>query len=266
MEKQYPFVQEIDSFLLSHGIVRDGYVIPVPVDALTPEQAVEAQKQLSHAAGSSIFVTQDRWMTQRPVLEARLLAHHGIFRQVYARNCDVRRIDKPTAASFLAGTHSYADASCKYRYGLFLKRSTGEKGEGNIAAGTLVAVSEFSSARNWKKGDRTIRSFEWVRYASLPGIRVVGGMGKILKHFISEIGPDDIMSYADLEWSDGEAYRQLGFVCEGRKDPVLFRIDTDSWTRTPLRPGDELSAESPDNCRWFMNWGSLKYRLKLVDY
>ena len=130
--------------------------------------------------------------------------------------------------------------------------------------GTLVAVAEFSNARRWKKEEKTISSYEWTRYASLPGLRVNGGMGKILNTFIKEVKPDDIMTYADLEWSEGKVYESLGFVGEGRKEAVLFRIDTNSWRRTPVR--GNVTEEKNGSAPWYMNFGSAKYRLKLTEY
>ena len=190
---------------------------------------------------------------------ARLLAHLQVFSQAFARNCEVRRIEKPQAEAFLRANHSYGPAACRYRYGLFLKRQTGHLAADTLAPGTLIAVATFSNARRWIKGDREIRSYEWTRYASLPGLRVSGGMGKMLKSFIDEVGPDDIMSYADLEWSQGNVYQTLGFTLEGQKEPVLFSVDTDTWTRVPLKPGMTGNL-------FFRNCGSNKYRLKLTDY
>ena len=130
---------------------------------------------------------------------------------IFARNCTVRRIDKPTAARFLDRYHRLGDTTSRYRYGLFTVRTTGKE-ELRLEPGTLVAVAGFSNARRWRKGDRTISSYEWVRYASLEGVRVVGGMGKTLKAFIKDVEPDDVMSYADILSDDsGDAYRVLGF-------------------------------------------------------
>ena len=115
--------------------------------------------------------------------------------------------------------------------------------------------------------DRTIRSYEWIRYASLPVLRISGGMGKILKTFIEEVQPDDIMSYADLEWSEGTVYEQLGFTLEGKKDPVLFGIDSE-WNRSPVKTGmtyPDVIAGQTGNL-FYMNFGSNKYRLKLTEY
>ena len=60
-------------------------------------------------------------------------------------------------------------------------------------------------------------------------------MGKLLKAFIKDVRPDDVMSYADASWSSGDVYRKLGFKEEGAK---IF----------------------PDGGK------SLKFRLKLTEY
>ena len=225
-----------------------------------------------------LIITEDRWRTQGQMMRARLLAHLEVFTPIYARNCEVRRIDKTMAKEFLEANHSYGHASCKHCYGLFLKRHTGhiakeiESCGDSVSSteypspGTLVAVATFSNARKWTKGDQTIRSYEWTRYASLPQLRLCGGMGKVLKAFIKDVQPDDIMSYADLEWSPGDVYMELGFELESQKEPVLFSVDTDSWQRIPIK--QELQAEIQESAshRYYMNLGSNKYRLKLTDY
>jgi len=143
----------------------------------------------------------------------------GRLTTVFARNCIARRIDKHAAGAFLARYHRLGDAACRYRYGLFVRRSTGECESSDFKEGTLVAVGTFSNSRRMRDGSR---SYEWVRYASLGGCRVIGGMGKILDTFVEEIHPDDVMTYADGRWSDGQTYTLLGFVLEDRKEGGNF--------------------------------------------
>ena len=304
-------------------------ILPLEISAGTIEEAEAESENTEYAirmitreAGYPLIITEDRWRSQRQMMEARLLAHLELFSQAYARNCEVRRIEKAEAQEFLNRNHSYGYAACKYRYGLFLKRHTGhiaaemgfpirsgmtdgepgttdgkvEVPDGkvgrtsspvilnevkNLSEGTLIAVATFSNARRWVKEGKEIRSYEWTRYASLPDLRVSGGMGKMLKAFIKEVHPDDIMSYADLEWSEGEVYERLGFDAETRKEPVTFIIDPLTWERkairrSPVKPG--MTEEKPgmtegdnvipdligDLC--FRNFGSRKFRLKLTDY
>jgi hypothetical protein len=245
-------------------------ILPVGIKAATPAEAQDCaeaiQEFISRKSGPyPLIIPEDRWRRQTEMMKGRLLAHLEVFTPVYARNCEIRRIDKPTAAEFLNRTHTYGDAACKYRYGIFLKRNTGhvaKEGRCGIPAGTLIAAGTFSNARKWIKNGKEIRSYEWTRFASLPEVRISGGMGKILKAFIEEVHPDDIMSYADLEWSEGTVYEQLGFILEGRKDPVMFEIDTE-WERHPVK--NVIHTPTSGNL-FFCNFGSNKYRLKLTEY
>ena len=295
-------INEIRGFLASQGFessiqVRDGLeviatyaltskdartILPLRIDAESPEEAIVQSEAayavveaLSVGSGYPLIITEDRWNNQRDMMQQRILAHMEAFIPVYARNCEIRRIDKGTAAEFLNRTHSYGDASCRYRYGLFLKRYTGARkiqpGKGP-QPGELVAVATFSNARRWNKEGKVIRSHEWTRYASLPGVRINGGMGKFLKEFIKDANPDDIMTYADLEWSEGDVYMQLGFSLEGRKSPVVFHIDP-QWNRHPVHHekalpehhcGDELQLRHEN--LFYQNFGSNKFRLKLTEY
>ena len=142
---------------------------------------------------------------------------------VFARNCLIRRIEKPVAAAFLTRYHRLGSTGGRYFYGLFVRRSTGA-GELRLEEGTLVAVASFSSARRWQKPQGEVRSYEWIRYASLEGVRVTGGMGKLLNAFIEQVHPDDIMSYADADYPDGgEAYSVLGFRAEAEVERAGHR-------------------------------------------
>lgn len=251
------------------------------------QEAEEAVRMISSLEGYPVIIPEDRWHLQRKMMQERILAHLELFSQAYARNCETRRIDKAEAKAFLAENHSYGYAACRYCYGLFLKRHTGHIAEeirslGNARddreetrssnIGRLIAVATFSNARKWNKNGKEIRSYEWTRYASLPDMRVSGGMGKLLKAFIEEVQPDDIMSYADLEWSEGNVYKTLGFKTEMPKDPVLFEIDPSDWQRKALKrfpiratPQDDISGNTTGRL-FFRNFGSRKFRLKLTDY
>lgn len=133
---------------------------------------------------------------------------------IFARNCEVRKIDKPTASAFLAQHHRYGAAASRYHYGLFVSRAG--KHSDCFPIGSLVAVAQFSAPRKWQKDNREIRSYEWVRYASLSGWHICGGMGKMLQYFIDQVHPDDVMTYAPAPY-DGAVYQKLGFKKEEDK-------------------------------------------------
>lgn len=266
-------IQEDDESHLIYTTVPDGervrVILPLDIKACNAEEAEEVSSKAFdiiqdlrlQTGGYPLIITQDRWQYQREMMEKRLLAHMEIFAPIYARNCEIRRIDKNVAKEFLEKSHSYGHAACRYCYGMFLKRHTGHIAKNDrhgILPGELVAVATFSNARKWIKGEQIIRSYEWTRYASLPEVRISGGMGRFLKHFIKEVQPDDIMTYSDLEWSEGDVYTRLGFTLEGQKEPVTFVVD-DNWRRIPIKNGVGEGL-------FFQNFGSNKFRLKLTDY
>lgn len=246
--------------LLASATRPDTVIVAEPVKALTLEDAeMQSQRLSGLVTGLSgkkvVIVPEDVWRSRPEMLRMRLLAHLGKFRSVFARKTIVRRVDRTMSSAFFNACHTYGDASARYRYGLF-------------SGGELVACASFSSPRTWHKPKGIHKSAEWVRYASLPDVRVVGGMGKILKHFIEDAGPDDVMSYADLEWTDGEVYRKLGFREESLRPPVSFVIDPETFLRRPLPAGDGGSqADSSLNCHagslFHVNLGSVKYRLDI---
>lgn len=232
--------------------------IAVPVTAKSMEEAAMQTYQLEnliHSLDKSskrIIITEDLWNRSKECTAARLLAQFGQFRPIFARNTKAFRISKTESAAFLRNFHTYGDASARYRYGLFDKE------------GTLVAVASFSSARTWRKEEKTIRSYEWVRYASLPDTRVIGGMGKILKAFINDVRPDDIMSYADCEWTEGDVYERLGFIKESFRSPVAFIVDDTTWKRKPVSLDSYNESSNIDHCRYHINLGSIKYRFRIL--
>ena len=235
-------------------------ILPIEITATSAAEAEteswkahEIIRSISDSTDAPIVITEDRWHSQAAMMQARLLAHLNRFTPIFARNCRIAKIDKTQAEDFLSRNHSYGDAACRYRYGMFYREE-------------LIAVATFSNARRWIKEGKEIRSYEWTRYASIPHMRISGGMGKMLKTFIREIQPDDIMSYADLEWSSGEVYRSLGFTLESSKEPVTFILDKTGWKRVPLRPGMNAGNEGKEEIFYFQNFGSNKYRLKLTDY
>lgn len=260
------FVEEFEEFLTVGGVsfVRDGLsflfpdhsleivLVPIPV----PEGVLRQDRRMQH----TIHLFEDRWRSDGENLRKRVMAHLGRFRSIFARNCSVRRIDAIQARPFLEAYHSYGHAKCAYYYGLYHKD------------GELVAVSAFSEPRRMVRDiggqGMTMDSYEWVRFASLPDCRISGGMGKMLKAFEDEVHPLDIMSYADLEWSDGEVYRRLGFEEAGFREPVRFYVDTETWQRISVRKFghdrayrnlDPEAAAAGSRYVLISNLGSVKY-------
>ena len=217
-------------------------VVMVPMDYFseggTVEDIVRAGEE--SGAGDLVFLYEDRWRGSGPLVRAMLRVRLGGGQRVFARNCGVRRINAETAAAFLERNHIYGPVKAPFRLGLFRSRSTGRSEAPMDLTPQLVAVAMFSEGRRMDDGTsscRTCISYEWERYASVRGLRVTGGMGRLLEAFVQDRrnegagGPLEVMTYADLEWYDGRSYSRLGFEERGCRPPVEFLCAPDGSMR-----------------------------------
>lgn len=235
-----------------------------------------------------VYLFEDRWWAAREMVQERILARLERFRSVFARKCKVLSgRENPQLAEevreFLQKNHSYYNAKCRYRYALEFE-------------GEIVAVATFSEGRpmvrklsdmlknvpkeEQMEEDGSLRedivifdSYEWVRYASLPGIRVVGGMGKLLNAFIEERytriqpgTPMEIMTYSDTEWGNGDVYLKLGFRYAGERPPVEYHIHKQNYTRFQQRLYEKELQQGalPREFYTIKNLGSKKFLMQII--
>jgi hypothetical protein len=201
-----------------------------------------------------IHLWEDVFTNKKILVEARILTMIGKFKRLHARHCYIERIDKPTADKFLDDNHLQGSVKAKFKYGLFLKPQYNEKYLADYSnKQRLVAVATFSGGRLMTEESRQgQRSYELLRFASLCGYTVMGGMDKLLKAFASEHNPDDIMTYADRDWSDGRSYKILGFEKVETSEPQSLLLDIQNFKRYSMK-------ENGENLMQIFNAGSIKF-------
>lgn len=210
-----------------------------------------------------IHLWEDVWQTKRSIVESRLMSLFGKSETIPARLTQVQRIDKPTLDKFLINNHLQSKVNAKLKYGLFLPSRyfrviQNEKvlQENINKEAFLVAVASFSNAKKIVREGQEYRSYELIRFANHKGFTVVGGLNKLLKMFIDEHAPDDIMTYADADWSDGSNYEKIGFERIELTPPLTFELDNETFTR---KLADENSKTK------IYNSGNWKFLMKLKD-
>jgi len=220
---------------------------------------LERQSDLRLEGISSIILWEDLWWSKKTIVQSRISALLGKSIRIPGRLTYVSRLSKEMTTNFLNNNHLQGSVSAKYRYGLYLPVRYFRVLPFDFAAeidnqDLLVAVASFSNARIFSKENKPFRSHELIRFANLINTTVVGGLDKLIAAFIKDFQPDDIMTYADLEWSDGKGYSGLGFEKISLKPPMTFSLNLNTLDRLPDKklPGniDFLSIS---------NAGSIKF-------
>lgn len=195
-------------------------------------ETIEKINATRESGARCVIIWEDFWHRREVIVKSRLNAMLGMSQKIAARLTQVRRIDQHLAAPFLEKNHLNGSVSAKTRYGLFLPkryfRVLNQHFDFDSKADELlVAVATFSAPRVFQRPQGPFRSFEMVRFASLLHTNVSGGLDKLLTAFIRDKNPDDIMTYADLEWSEGAGYAKLGFEKMSQTDPMPFLVRND---------------------------------------
>ena len=236
----------------------------IPIDHhFNPEDLIALQSAYQAKGINLVQLWEDIWHTRRPQVLGRITSLLGLNKKLHGRKAVVRVIDQEQAAAFLNDNHIQGTARSKYKFALEI-------------AGEIVAVACFSAVRLMTRTAADYRSAELIRFASLSGFTVTGGFTKLLKYFIAVVGPDDIMSYADRDWSLGNAYERSGFTLAGVTPPAQIWLERKELTRffphrLPVSLDQNADAEAlpehaaaPDD-RFvpIFNTGNLKYKLYL---
>lgn len=194
------------------------------------------QSEMRDRGITSVVLWEDLWQTKQKIIESRIKALLGISQRIPGRLTIVRRIDKQTASEFLNANHLQGAVSSKTQYGLYLPARYYRVLDPQVVsslppAEMLVAVATFSHPRIFQGENQSYRSYEMIRFSNLIDTTVVGGINKLINAFIKAFNPGDLMTYADLEWSDGASYRRLGFEEVSETEPILFWLDPLSMNR-----------------------------------
>lgn len=162
--------------------------------------------------------TIDLYLFHRDALQNRLCAILGLNKTVFARKCSAKKIDKPKAQAFFDTYHLSGYLRAKFNYGLFL----GDE---------LVAAISFAQARNINKNGQNMRSYELIGFCQKNNFSVVGGLSKLIAHFVKHRNAQHIATYIDRDWSSGKGFEAIGFQHIAKLPPLPFRLDWQTGAR-----------------------------------
>lgn len=159
------------------------------------------------------------WSCHKDVIKSMIANRLGKSQnKLYARNLIIKEVTDKDACWFLDQNHRQGKAHSKVRIGLHDNE-------------TLVSLMTFSKMRKTIGTglDDTHDCWELVRFCSKINVNVVGGAGKLFKHFVNLYQPQKIRSFSDRAHTSGKLYTILGFHEIRRSDPgyVWVNLKTD---------------------------------------
>ncbi len=194
-----------------------------------------------------IHLWEDWWEFHSEKVKSRLNSLLGNSFRIHGRETIIKDINNDELLSFLDRNHLNIPLKAKYKYGLYFNEE-------------LESVMSFSKGRPMNRGGVLYDSYELLRFCNRLNHTVVGGFTKLLNHFIQTVSPDDIMTYVDIDWSDGTTYEKAGFTLEGQLPPMEFKLDLRSGKR--IYPGEQKLLPSALITKVY-NSGSYKYIKKI---
>jgi len=231
--------------------------------AYQAQELIELQTAYQFKNITLVQLWEDIWHTRQEQVLGRIKSVLGLNKRLHGRKGIIKVINQKQADDFLNANHIQASAKSKYKFALDID-------------GQTVAVACFSNIRLMKRISAGYRSVELVRFATLMGFTVTGGFTKLLKHFIKMIMPNDVMSYADRDWSLGNAYEQSGFKLVEVTPPAQIWLKKEEMVRffphrlpVPITPhlnqNEEIISVARDDEEYIpiFNTGNLKYILYL---
>lgn len=165
-----------------------------------PKRLSQKMKLCNEKGIRLIQIFEDEWVLKKEIVESRLtyLLQKRFTKLIHGRKCIIQEIDSKTKNAFLEKYHIQGSDNSTIKLGAFHNDE-------------LVSVMTFSKG-NRAKGSKFIDGvWELNRFCSNFNYHIPGIASKLLEYFKRNYKWKEIFSYADLRWSVGNVYNQLGF-------------------------------------------------------
>lgn len=192
---------------------------------------IKGEEEVPATTRKVMVLHEDHMYHSPEKIAAILQAKVGANRIVFARKCRVQKTDRATAESFLNTYHLMNATQSAYNLGLYLEDE-------------LLALASFSKGRKMNRLQEHQRSFELIRFCCKSGITVTGGLTRLVKSFCETKSAGDVMTYVDLELSDGASFMKAGFRKHSISAPTYFLVDRSTFERKPATLNDNYHQET----------------------
>lgn len=151
-----------------------------------------------------IHIFEDEWNYKQDIVK-NMLRHklNKTKQKVYARKCIIKDVAPDIKNEFLNRYHIQGEDRSNIKIGLYHED-------------ILFAVMTFKQLKK--------DIYELSRYSTQGA--VVGGASKLFKHFISSYNINEVISFADRRYSNGNLYNILGFTKKYHVEPSYWYMES----------------------------------------
>jgi endogenous inhibitor of DNA gyrase (YacG/DUF329 family) len=184
------------------------------------------------------FIWSDDWIYKQDIVKSLIKSKLGLYdKRIYARNCVIKEVSTEEARTFIDNNHLQGYTSSKIKLGLYYNEE-------------LVSIMTFGKSRFNKD------EYEIIRLCSKLNYQVIGGISKIFKYFQKHyLGNNICISYSFNDISNGNIYKQLGFIKENESESWM-------WLYNGIRYNRLNKIRNNKNLLKCYNSGVVKWILK----
>lgn len=206
-DRSQPYMEgkELDFYIPSCGVAFELNGLFWHSEYQVGSTAHRDKKSMGEVGGVNVVHIYEHQVYQKPEIISSMITNFlGRSNRIAARKCEYREVTKGEAKEFFTNNHLDGYAACSFALGLY-------------SEGELVCCASFGKPRFDKSAD-----LELVRFASLIGCSVTGGMSRLMSKVDGVI-----VSYAKRDISVGRSYEACGFEFDGMTDPAYVWVKYD---------------------------------------
>lgn len=200
---------------------------------------------------TGIQIWEDVWQIRKAQIMHFLTALTKPLKSVFARDTRIVPISAEAARHFLDANHLMGFSKGALYVGCVVpphRQFRGIGSEFSWEGNPLIGVAVFGKPMVMKEaGMEGELSGELIKLATLPSIRLVGGITKFLDAYRAMHPVQNVMTYIDLDWNSGKGFLSIGFKVIEQTPPLFFKLvdgkrvavaqnqDAEVWTKGNLK-------------------------------
>jgi very-short-patch-repair endonuclease len=133
------------------------------------------------------------WLLKKDIVKSMINNKLGYSKKIYGRKCIIKKASSKDSRNFLNNNHLQGEINASIRLGLYH----------NNKLVSLLCIGKSKINKDYE--------YDIYRFCSLINYNVIGSFSKLLKYFIINYKPKNIITYADRRISEGNVYIKNGF-------------------------------------------------------